>query len=63
MASEGGSGKRKQQRDKERAAFMKRWGIVRTTGRCATCYAIITCDSSKSRYTHICPGGKLVRRK
>lgn len=41
-------------KDKERAAYMRRMGIVRTTGRCAICYKIVTIDSWKSRYTHRC---------
>lgn len=52
MASQG-SAKRKQERDRERAAEMKRLGVVRTTGRCPVCYRIVTCESSKSRNTHI----------
>ena len=52
--AEGGAAKRRQQRDMERAAYMKRLGIVRTTGRCAICYKIVTIDSWKSRYTHKC---------
>lgn len=51
--AEGGSAKRKQQRDKQRAAEMKRLGIERTTGRCPNCYKIVACDSSKSKNTHI----------
>ena len=46
----------RKQKDQDRAAMMKRLGIERTTGRCAVCYAIITVDSSKSRYTHKCRG-------
>lgn len=57
MAAEGGSGKRRQQRDRERAAHLKQQGVERTTGRCALCYAIIAIDSNKSRYKHICGGG------
>jgi len=56
MATEGGSAKRRKQRDMERAAHMKQLGIERTTGRCAVCYRIITIESPKSRYTHICSG-------
>jgi hypothetical protein len=52
--AEGGAAKRKQQRNRERAAEMKRLDIERTTGRCAQCYRIVTVDSRKSRYTHIC---------
>lgn len=54
MASQEGSGRRRAQRDKERAAWMKRLGVERTTGRCANCYRLITVDSSRTRYTHIC---------
>lgn len=53
MASSG-SAKNKSQRDKERAAEMKRLGICRVTQRCPNCYGIIACDSWKSKYTHIC---------
>lgn len=42
------------QHQKEQAARMKREGIVRTTGRCATCYKLVAVDSTKSRYTHVC---------
>lgn len=52
--AESGSAKRKQQRDRERAAELKRLRVCRTTGRCPVCYAIVTIDSWKSRYTHIC---------
>lgn len=41
-------------KDKERAARMKREGVVRTTGRCSVCYRLIAVDSWKSRYTHVC---------
>lgn len=54
MAAEGGSAKRKQQRDRERAADLKKRGIERVTGQCAQCYRIIPINSRKSRYTHIC---------
>jgi hypothetical protein len=52
--SKGGAAQRRRKRDEERAARMKALGIVRTTGRCAVCYRIVTVDSWKSRYTHIC---------
>lgn len=52
--AEGGAGKRRQQRDRERAAYLKRHGIERTSGRCAQCYRIIAIEGPKSRYTHIC---------
>lgn len=45
-------------KDKAMAARMKRLGIVRTSGICAACYRLIRVDSIKSRYTHICNGGK-----
>lgn len=48
-----GSAKRRAQRDRERAAQMKRDGIERTTGRCSNCYRITTCESSRTRNTHI----------
>lgn len=54
--SQGGAGQRRSQKDKERAAALKRAGVERTTGRCPQCYRIVTNDSSKSRWTHICPG-------
>lgn len=41
-------------KDAARAAMMKSLGIVRTTARCGNCYRIITIESTKSRYTHIC---------
>lgn len=43
-------------KDEEMAARLKREGVVRTTGRCAQCYAIISVDSTKSRYVHVCRG-------
>lgn len=52
------SGKSRSQKDKEMAARLKRLGIERTTGRCALCYRIIVIESIKSRYKHICRGGK-----
>jgi hypothetical protein len=33
---------------------MKRLGTQRTTARCGGCYAIVTIDSWKSRYRHLC---------
>lgn len=36
------------------AARMKELGVCRTTGRCANCYQIITIDSRKSKYRHVC---------
>lgn len=60
MATQKASGQARSQRDKERAAAMKRAGIERTTGRCPLCYRIVQCESAKSRNTHImvCPGSK-----
>ena len=54
MAESKGAGQRRSQKDKERAALMKRLGICRTTARCSVCYRIITIESWKSRYTHRC---------
>ncbi len=56
ISSGGGAAKQKSQRDKMRAAYMKQHGICRTTGRCAQCYRIVTIESWKSRFTHICRG-------
>jgi hypothetical protein len=49
-----GAGKARSQKDRDRAAYMKRMGICRTTARCAVCYRVIVIDSWKSRYTHRC---------
>jgi hypothetical protein len=49
-----GKGNTRATKDKERAARMKREGVVRTTGRCAVCYRTVAVDSIKSRYTHVC---------
>lgn len=46
-------------RDKVMAAYLKRMGIERTTGMCALCYRMISIDSIKSNYKHICSGGKI----
>lgn len=54
--AEGGAARRKSQRDKERAAMLKRLGDERTSGRCAQCYRIIAIEGPKSRYTHKCNG-------
>jgi hypothetical protein len=54
MATTKGSAQRRSQRDKERAAELKRRGVERTTGRCGNCYRMITIESSKSRYSHRC---------
>lgn len=55
MAKSSGANTRSQ-KDKEMAARMKREGVARTTGRCAQCYAIISTEGPRSRYTHICRG-------
>lgn len=52
--ADGGAGKRRAQRDREKAAHLKQLGIERTTGICPNCYKQITVDSRKSRYTHHC---------
>lgn len=52
--SAGGSLARRRDADRERAARMKRDGVVRTTQRCPSCYRMIACDSWRSRYTHVC---------
>ncbi len=54
MAVSKGAGQRQSQKDKERAAYLRAHGIVRTTGRCSVCYRLITIESWKSRYTHRC---------
>lgn len=53
QSNEGSRG-RKRIKSQALAAQMKALGIERTTGRCAQCYRIVTVDSSKSKYTHIC---------
>jgi hypothetical protein len=40
-SGKGGSASRRRERDKARAALMKRLGIVRKTGRCPLCYKIV----------------------
>lgn len=52
--SSGGAGARRSSKDKERASYMKRHGICRTTGKCSLCYRLVTIDSWKSRFTHRC---------
>jgi hypothetical protein len=49
----------RREKDSRNAARMKALGIERTTGICAACYRMFKCESSKSRYSHICPGGKI----
>lgn len=48
----------RREKDSRNAARMKALGIVRTTGICAACYRAIGVESMKSRYKHICRGGK-----
>lgn len=57
-AAQGGGGSRGRTRAKNQAmaAAFKAAGIERTTGRCAQCYRIITIESAKSRYVHLCRG-------
>ena len=45
-------------RDIARAARMKAEGVERTTARCGGCYRIVSRESWKSRYTHICWTGR-----
>lgn len=52
--SSGSSAKNHARKNAERAAEMKKLGIERTTGRCAQCYRIITIESRKSKYNHMC---------
>lgn len=54
MAASGSKGKARSDKDKDRAAYMRRMGICRTTARCSTCYRMITIESWKSSYTHRC---------
>jgi hypothetical protein len=49
-----GHGRARALKDEERAARMRREGVCRTTGRCAVCYRIISIESWKSRYSHVC---------
>lgn len=53
QSNEGLAGRRRA-KSQALAARMKALGIERTTGRCALCYSIITIDSIKSKYRHIC---------
>lgn len=39
-------------KDQEMASMMKRQGIERTTGKCPKCYATISVQGPKSRYSH-----------
>lgn len=45
MASASGSASRRAQRDKEKAAELKRQGIERRSGICAVCYKAIPNDT------------------
>lgn len=45
MANASGSASRRSQRDKEKAAELKRQGIERGGGRCAVCYRTIPNDT------------------
>lgn len=54
--SGGGRGQAQSNKDKVMAARLKDQGDERTIGRCAQCYAIISIESRKSRYTHKCRG-------
>jgi hypothetical protein len=49
-------GQARSKKDAEMSARMRREGVIRTTGRCANCYRLISVESAKSRYTHICRG-------
>jgi hypothetical protein len=50
--------KSRSQKDKQMAAYLKRLGVERKTGRCAACYRIISIEGPQSRYSHLCPGGR-----
>ena len=52
--SEKGGRARRRNRSQALAAYMAAHNIVRTTGRCAVCYRIITIDGPGSHYNHIC---------
>ena len=55
MAASGGASRnRTKERNSARAAMMKALGIVRQTQTCPVCYRTISCESPKSRYTHVC---------
>jgi hypothetical protein len=56
--SDAGHGKARSQKDQEMAARMKALGIERETGVCAMCYRVITVDSVRTRYRHVCRGGR-----
>ena len=50
-----GSAARRRQRDKERAAALKREKVERRTGRCPVCYAIYNADMLVEGYAaHRC---------
>jgi len=54
MATHESSGKAAARKNAARAAYMKSHGIERTTARCGGCYATVTRETWKSRYTHYC---------
>lgn len=53
-SSAGGAAGRTRAKNAAMAAEMKRLGIVRTSARCGGCGSIITIESPKSRYRHVC---------
>jgi formamidopyrimidine-DNA glycosylase len=54
MATHESGGKAAARRNSARAAQMKADGTERTTARCGGCYAVVSRESWKSRYTHYC---------
>lgn len=56
--SAGGTAASRSQKDKQMAANLKRLGIERTIGVCAACYHVIQIESVKTRYRHVCRGGR-----
>lgn len=53
-----GAGSRRRVKDAQRAGQMKSAGVERTQGRCEGCLRIVTCDSNKTRFTHMCGAGR-----
>ena len=45
-------------KDKQMAAMLKANKVERKTGICALCYRTVSVQSSQSRYTHLCAGGR-----
>ena len=41
-------------KNQEMAAYMKRQGITRTTGRCPICYSIISIPTDRHFYGTVC---------